>query len=800
VVKNRSAWIDWLAVLALIGLAFWLRWRYIQDISLFVDEFNTIWAAKNVLVRGLPIFPSGNFYQHGMLFTYLEVPFVLGPFNETIARLPGLLVSLLMMPVAYWVGRRMLSPSAGLVVAAALALDPEAITWGGRARMYGLFQLLTVLAVYLWYTGLTQDSARRRLLAMLVLVGAIFCHAEGILLLPAFGLAMLAVWPLRHGFWRRLWRWNVILPWALVMIGSAAVAVINKVGQPGLLETLQPSRPLLEVNANLVSGPLAFAPAFIAWYRLPFTILTVIGLVWEIRLFFVRSNSQDETRASRLFLYIILVVFVSLLFLLAGGDWQRDRYLFVILPLLYLLAGDRMAWLLSLKSRAGRPWCPLARSRWLPVTLAAVTAIWVGFTGTRTAFAQEWGYDVAFRYLQSQIQPDDVVLSPFPAACVLYLDRCDYFAIQRGYEEYVMPKDGQMVDRWTATPLLNTTDELKRLLQSGQTLWLVADGWRFQTRFEPDFILTVLDQFVPVFTGRGVTVFRAEGYRDRPSPSVERERRADFDEELALVGYALSTDRPVPGGAVEVTLYWQALDKPGPEYTAFIHLVNADGTGVAQVDSPLLGGFFQPAFWPKDQDMPDRRVLTLPADLPPGRYRLDAGLYRPGEASEPLPIVGDGDQVTLGFITVGEQTAIPAPATSSGVQFGPEPGIEPGALTLTGYTVHPEGRTVDVDLVWQAAAPVERDYTVFVHLVGSDGQIAAQSDGPPGGSFYPTSFWQPGEPILDEHLLALPEEAPAGDYTVLVGVYYQPTHDRLPNGYPNDALPLGTFALGQGVP
>jgi hypothetical protein len=585
----------------------------------------------------------------------------------------------------------------------------------------------------------------------------------------------------------------------LVAIGAAAVAVINKVGQPGLLETLQPTRPLLEVNASLISGPLAFAPAFIAWHRLPFTFLALIGLAWEMRLFFAHPDNQDEARASRLFLYTILVVFVSLLLLLAGGDWQRDRYLFVILPLLYLLAGDRMAWLLGLKSRAGRPWFPLARSRWLPVILAAATVIWVGLTGTRTAFAQEWGYDLAFRYLRSQIQPQDVVLSPFPAACVLYLDRCDYFAIQRGYEEYVMPKDGQTVDRWTATPLLNTTDELRRLLQSGRTLWLVADGWRFQTRFEPDFILTVLDQFTPVFTERGVTVFRAEGYRDRPPPSVERERRADFGE-LALTGYALSTDRPLPGGTVEVTLFWQPLDKAGPEYTAFVHLVNADGVGVAQVDSPVLGGFFQPAFWPKDQVMPDRRVLTLPADLPPGRYRLDAGLYRPGGANEPLPIQGNGDQVTLGFLTVGQQPPIPAPATLSGVQFGPEPGSEPGALTLTGYTVDPEGRSVDVVLVWQAAAPLERDYTVFVHLVGPDGQIAAQSDGPPGGRFYPTSFWQVGEPVLDGHLLTLPEEAPDGEYTILVGVYYSLTDDRLPNGYPDDALPLGTVTLGRGVP
>jgi len=44
----------------------------IQQISFFVDEFVTAWAARNVLTRGLPIFPSGDFYPHGLIFTYLE--------------------------------------------------------------------------------------------------------------------------------------------------------------------------------------------------------------------------------------------------------------------------------------------------------------------------------------------------------------------------------------------------------------------------------------------------------------------------------------------------------------------------------------------------------------------------------------------------------------------------------------------------------------------------------------------------------------------------------------------------------
>ena len=190
--REGQRWLSGAALAILIVVALALRWRYIQEISLFVDEFVTSWAARNVLSRGLPSFPSGNLYPHGFLFTYLEVPFVLGAFNETLVRIPGLIVSLLGLLAAYWVGRRLFDRRVGLIAAAALAVDPDCIVWGGRARMYGLLQLLTLLAVFFWYRGLRDDRPRDRFLAMILVVAAVFTHAEAALLLPALGLAALA--------------------------------------------------------------------------------------------------------------------------------------------------------------------------------------------------------------------------------------------------------------------------------------------------------------------------------------------------------------------------------------------------------------------------------------------------------------------------------------------------------------------------------------------------------------------------------------------------------------------------------
>jgi hypothetical protein len=781
--RESRPWLSWAVLLLLLVVALALRWRYIREISLFVDEFVTAWAARNVLDRGLPFFPSGNFYPHGLLFTYLEAPFVLGGFDETLARIPALLVSLAALPVAYWVGRRLFSEQVGLIAAAAMAADPDCIVWGGRARMYGLLQLLALLVVYVYYRGLAGDRPRDRYLAMGLLVLAIFTHAEAAFLLPVLGLATLVVLPCR-----RVLRWSVVLPFVLGGAGAVLFFLIAKFGQPGHLETLQESRPYLDFTADLLSGPQVFAPVFTSLHRLPFTLLGLAGL------YFLFRPRLDRT-SPLTYLYVVFGAFAVLIVFLAGATWQRERYLFVVLPIFFLIGGEVLARLLGLV-RVLRP--PRA---WQSALLALLVALYVGLTGAHTAYVQEWGYDQAFRYLRDELRPGavDRIVTSMSTASMLYLGRNDAFAIQQGYEEYVVPHpgDGLPVDLWTATPMLTTTTALTDLLASSPRVWFVTDGWRFQTRYDPDFVLTVLQQMDLVYNQRGVMIFRGGGYAPPPEPAVQRQRRADFDGALSLAGFGLSSAAPNPGDDLEITLYWQALEQAGPAYTAFLHLLATGGTGVAGVDEPVLHGLYQPDLWPKGETLPDRHRLTLPPDLPPGRYRLDLGLYPTGQPEALLP-VADGDRLPLATLIVGE-VATPRPMVPAGVTFGDQ-------IRLLGYDL---GGSPDpgsqLGLYWQAVDWMDRDYTIFVHLTGPDGVIATQSDAPPGDPFFPTSTWLPGDMVVDPHVLTLPADAPPGDYSLLVGVYHEPTDERLQavdaQGTPlGDAVLLATLPAGSESP
>jgi hypothetical protein len=123
---------------------------------------------------------------------------------------------------------------------------------------------------------------------------------------------------------------------------------------------------------------------------------------------------------------------------------------------------------------------------------------------------------------------------------------------------------------------------------------------------------------------------------------------------------------------------------------------------------------------------------------------------------------------------------------------------------LLGYGLSPEvgqgGDELAVTLYWQALAEMPLDYTVFMHLIGPDGQLVAQDDnGPWWEVSIPTSTWQVGEKLRDRHMLTLPPDLPPGEYHLQIGLYYWQTLERLPvleNGAPvNNFVELGRVTI-----
>jgi hypothetical protein len=113
--------------------------------------------------------------------------------------------------------------------------------------------------------------------------------------------------------------------------------------------------------------------------------------------------------------------------------------------------------------------------------------------------------------------------------------------------------------------------------------------------------------------------------------------QADLNGQIRLRGYTLTPEPPLPGQPLRLSLFWQAVAAINTNYTIFLHLRSEANQTVAQIDfTPVRS---TSSWWVGDAPV-DSRELALPADLPPGQYRLLVGLYNP-QTLERLAVQND---------------------------------------------------------------------------------------------------------------------------------------------------------------
>ncbi|MFQ5343901.1 MAG: hypothetical protein ACE5F6_20345, partial [Anaerolineae bacterium] len=109
------------------------------------------------------------------------------------------------------------------------------------------------------------------------------------------------------------------------------------------------------------------------------------------------------------------------------------------------------------------------------------------------------------------------------------------------------------------------------------------------------------------------------------------------------------------------------------------------------------------------------------------------------------------------------------------------------------------GDVLPLTLRWQASAPLEARYKVFVQLLSPTNQLIAQRDAEPGGGARLTTTWEPGDTIVDRYGLWVRPGTPPADYRLITGMYHLKTGQRLPvtrDGQPaGDFIDLGTIRV-----
>jgi uncharacterized membrane protein len=260
---------------------------------------------------------------------------------------------------------------------------------------------------------------------------------------------------------------------------------------------------------------------------------------------------------------------------------------------------------------------------------------------------------------------------------------------------------------------------------------------------------------------------------------------------LRMLGYDI-VDDPV-WRQTGLRLYWQVMGQLAQGTRVWPFLFGDDGVVIEDTSQrPMVA----PLWYPPSRWRPGETIVTETLPWPLGeRFNIGVAVLgsNPGGAASGLP------DPAHRFAVVGADASVEVhqdrtwahAGTFSRTGFGLLPTAGNTALSrldvsfeksirLVGYRYQADGSSLAVVLAWQAEAPIERDYAVFVHLLAADGRIVSQSDAQPHwGGDWPTSRWVPGERVLDGHRLVVPPAIPPGPYQVHVGLYSWPALERL---------------------
>jgi hypothetical protein len=268
--------------------------------------------------------------------------------------------------------------------------------------------------------------------------------------------------------------------------------------------------------------------------------------------------------------------------------------------------------------------------------------------------------------------------------------------------------------------------------------------------------------------------------------------QAVFAGKVALNGFdltrGLSSRRPVPeridlagmgsggslvaGDTLQIDLAWRALVSSPGIYHMNVSLTDEQGFMWAVRESEPVDRMFPTWIWTEGQSIRDQLRMAIPAETPPGRYRLVARVLDGQRSLSVLDAQGNpsGTVAALGEIQLGKAAA---PPRDREVQVGNRDRVRINEdLDIIGgeygkSEISP-GEPLDVQLIWRALRDVKRDYQVRLALEGRDGRALADVIARPAGELNPTSRWEEREVYRGQYRLVPRGAAPSGQAQLVI--------------------------------
>lgn len=785
-----------------ILLAFALRVYALGSQSLWYDEAVTAQVVQQGLAE-LARWTADDIQPP--LYYAITAAWVQGAgLSEWALRFPALFFGVLMIPLAYVLGRRLFGRVAGNLAALLAALHPLWLYYSQEARMYTLLTALGMLAGYALLRVLAAGHSqadypktRWRWWAVLVLTASalLYTHYFAVFLLAAFGLTFVIALLAQRDLARR----------RLAIEGAAAALLVSVAYLPWLPNALRRfgedasywqgalklDEALRHIAISFSSGETVLEQQAIplAWAVAALALACLAALLWTS--FRLHRSPFITQRSAILFVLLYLLVPIAGILLLSTSNPKfNPRYLMLASPgLVLLLAGGLALPFRPQLTNNNSPFTVNHFSRLLSLlSLAALLAIF--------AFSiRNWFTDPAFTkddwrglvaYVNSERQPDEAVVLVSGHA----------YPAWRYYAPDIEPLRLPEIETLDVNAVLglDAAATLDTGLAGRRGAWLVQ--WQNEV-VDPNgvvpFLLDTAGDAQPAsasFWGLGAPLrYRffdavragpgAQGIAFPSEPPLTaafqgQQLNVNFANLVELLGYS----QPACAEPLcPVLLFWRSLAPLTGDLKLTATLFDrALAVEYSQALDRRLAAYNYPTFrWQPGEVVLSR--IDIPAYLgtPPGEYSLRLGIYD-DVTGQPLDVldaagVPQGRWAWLAPVIVNDLVVEGPggpPAESTPLLVAP-------TITLQGIQTDRSeaepGDIIAVDAWWQAIAQADQDYKLGYYWIDPAGQVAGGGGWlAPAGVSFPTSQWPPGAVVLSRLRFSAPGVDQPGSWTLRLGL------------------------------
>ena len=648
-------------------MAFALRVYHLDTQSIWYDEGLSITLAQQPPAQAIALSAATD---HPPLHTLLLGAWLaVAGDSDFAARYLSVFFGVLMVALTFALGRQV-AKRAGSIAAGLMALSPFAVYYSQEARGYTLLTTLVLIAT-LAFARLRRGDRRRRiwLAYSAALSAALYTHYFAAFAWAAINVAYFADLtgfrkPVRSSVSWLTAQFIILaifapwLPKALAQAGSNATYFPGRVTWETVVGDTWRAFTVGEWGAAsgvgwvwlalILIGLIGFAPRAIARLAQEFFSMCSRrfcagkGFIQNRRKTAVKSQSTHSAfSVVRLLVALLIVPLV----LMSGLAWLRPkfapRYLLPSLPAFIALASVGIVKLIDGRRARYCQSASIGLAISLALPLASVVALWPLYTDPSLARPDVRS---VVRYIEAHEASGDAIVliggHQAPAFNHYY----------RG-QSAVIPMPPDLLPAVQSPLDARALTTLAAIAAQHARVWLVL--WQNEISDPTNVALNaLLDQAQRLTVGENfhamsVLLFDVSAARFEILPQNPVDFA--FTEPLRLVGYTVNSSRITIDTPLRFGLYLSSDAHVAGNYQIFTHVLTANGALITQADHIAGADSYPTSLWAPGSLIYNRFEMPLPADTPPGDYRVVVGLY---EADRRLKLADGADQIELFTLTV----------------------------------------------------------------------------------------------------------------------------------------------------